>query len=89
VKPNSTQGDGPREGKALLLGVGLDNQDGHVRITRGKNFHLLGGSQETHEVMQEVAIKVNEHCDRRGKPLEQITREEFREIAEKVAAPRS
>jgi hypothetical protein len=68
----------------MLLGVGLDGDDGHVRITRGANFHLLGGSRDTHEVMQEVAIKVNEHCDRRGMPLARITAEEFREIARRV-----
>ena len=28
--------------KALLLGVGLDNDDGEVRVTRGKNFRLVG-----------------------------------------------
>ena len=32
--------------KALLLGFGLDNKDGHIRYTRGKNFHLFGGSIE-------------------------------------------
>ncbi len=82
---NLSENSEPRDGKAMMLGVGLDNPDGHVRITRGKNFHLLGGSRETHEVMQEVAVKVNEHLDRRGKTLEQISKDEFREIAEKVA----
>lgn len=75
----------PRRGKALLLGVGLDNADGHVRFTRGRNYRLFGGSQETHEVMQEVAEKVNEHCDRRGKPLADVTREELAEITAAVA----
>ena len=44
--------------KAALLGLGLDGTDGHTRITTGKNFHLVGGSKETHEVMQETAIKL-------------------------------
>jgi hypothetical protein len=73
----------------MLLGVGLDNDDGHVRITKGPNFHLLGGSRDTHEQMQEVAIKFNEHLDRRGKTLEQIDRKEFREIAQRVIHRRS
>ncbi len=30
---------------AMLLGVGLDNRDGHQRITRGDNFCLVGGSE--------------------------------------------
>jgi len=77
-------GDGRRVKKAVILGVGLDNSDGHVRYTRGKNFHLFGGSQETHEEMQEKAIKINEHLDRRGKRLEDVTPTEFREIAREV-----
>ncbi len=45
--------------KALMLGVGLDS-DGHKRLTTGPNFILAGGTQETHEVMTEKAIKINE-----------------------------
>ncbi len=70
--------------KAVLLGVGLDNKDGHTRITSGENFKLIGGSEETHGVMQEKAIKMNEHLKRRGKTLDQVSREEFREIADKI-----
>ncbi|MGD0092798.1 MAG: hypothetical protein ABSE73_23040 [Planctomycetota bacterium] len=66
--------------KALLLGLGMDNKDGHVRITTGPNFHLLGGSQNTHEVMQETAIKLNEELHRRGKRLEDLSPKEFIEI---------
>jgi hypothetical protein len=70
--------------KALLLGLGLDNKDGHVRITKGENFALFGGSRETHEEMQEKAVKFNEELKARGKRLEDIGREEFYEIAEKT-----
>ena len=70
--------------KAWLLGLGLDNKDGHTRITTGKDFRLLGGSQETHSVMQEKAMKMTEHLSRRGKTLDDITHEEFHEIADKL-----
>lgn len=70
--------------KALLLGVGLDNKDGHVRVTRGDNFQLVGGSKETHEVMQEGAIKINEELKKRGKHLEEVSKKEFFEIASKA-----
>jgi hypothetical protein len=70
--------------KAWLLGLGLDNKDGHTRITTGENFKLVGGSEETHGVMQEKAIKMNEHLRHRGKTLEQITHEEFHEIADEI-----
>ena len=70
---------------AALLGIGLDNEDGHKRLTRGKNFVLVGGSQETHSRMQETAIKVNEHLDRKGKRLEDVSPKEFCDIMERVS----
>ena len=73
--------------KAVLLGLGLDNKDGHARITSGENFKLIGGSEETHGTMQEKAVKLNEHLKRRGKTLDSVSREEFHEIADKVGMP--
>ena len=70
--------------KAGMLGIGLDNEDGHKRLTRGDNFLLVGGSQETHEVMQETAIKVNEQLAKRGKRLEDASPEELRDIFHKI-----
>jgi len=67
--------------KCRLLGVGLDNQDGHVRVTQGSNFHLVGGSQETHGLMQEKCIKFNEKLGEKGKQLEDLERKEFLELA--------
>ena len=67
--------------KKILLGLGFDCKDGHVRITKGKNFRLYGGSKETHELMQEKAIKFNERLDKSGKTLDKISTEEFYEIA--------
>ena len=69
---------------AALLGVGLDNQDGETRLTRGKNFLLVGGCQETHAVMQETAIKVNEQLDKRGKRLEDVALPDLRNIVRDV-----
>ena len=70
--------------KALLLGLGLDCADGHIRVTKGPNFRLYGGAEETHSLMQEKALKINEHLKRRGKTLDDISRQEFHEIAEKI-----
>ena len=67
--------------KGKLLGVGLDNEDGHVRETRGENFHLVGGSEGTHEQMQEKCIKFNEKLGARGKQIEDLERDEFLDIA--------
>jgi len=69
--------------KAVMLGLGLDS-DGHKRLTTGPNFVLVGGSQETHEVMTEKAIKINEKLTAAGKRLEQVSREEFDDIAHSV-----
>lgn len=69
---------------AALLGLGLDGDDGHTRLTRGKNFVLYGGSQETHAQMQETAIKINERLDRRGKQLEDVSPREMFEIYREV-----
>jgi hypothetical protein len=73
--------------KAIMLGVGLDS-DGHKRLTTGPNFVLAGGSQETHEVMTEKAIKINEKLAARGKQLEDVTGDEFDDIAHAVGLHR-
>ena len=64
----------------LMLGLGFDAADGEIRMTRGPNFRLFGGSEPTHERMQETCMKFNEELRRRGKSLEDIEPEEAREI---------
>jgi hypothetical protein len=76
-----------RRRKAVMLGLGLDS-DGHKRLTTGSNFVLVGGSEETHEVMTEKAIKINEKLAAAGKSLEQVDPEEFDEIAQSVGLRR-
>lgn len=66
--------------RAGLLGLAFDADDGHKRITRGPNFLLAGGSQETHGQMQETAIKLNEHLARKGKDLAEVSVRELRDI---------
>ncbi len=73
--------------KKKLLGLGLDAKDGHLRVTTGENFKLVGGSEETHGVMQEKAVKMNEQLKRRGKTLDTVGNEEFHEIADKLGIP--
>lgn len=74
-------------GQAVMLGLGLDS-DGHKRLTTGPNFILAGGSEETHEAMTEKAIKINEKLAARRKRLEEVSREEFEEIAHSVGLQR-
>ena len=77
-----------RARKAVLLGVGLDS-DGHKRVTKGDNFLLAGGTQETHEEMTEKAIKINEKLSQRGKRLDEVSGEEFDDIAHEVGLRRA
>ncbi|HEY3861564.1 MAG TPA: hypothetical protein VGO59_06710 [Verrucomicrobiae bacterium] len=72
---------------AIMLGLGLDS-DGHKRLTTGPNFALVGGTQDTHEAMTEKAIKINEKLAAKGKKLEEVSREEFEEIAHDVGLRR-
>lgn len=67
--------------KAILLGIGLDNDDGHLRATRGENFRLVGGSHDTHQQMQEKCIKFNEKLKGRKKRLEDLQEDEFLDMA--------
>jgi hypothetical protein len=60
-----------------FLGVGFDGSDGHRRVTRTEEFLLLGGSSETHERMQETAIKFEEALEKRGKSLQEAEVEEI------------
>ncbi|HEY5551675.1 MAG TPA: hypothetical protein VIK52_07295 [Opitutaceae bacterium] len=66
--------------RSHLIGLGLDNSDGHKRITSGEDFSIVGGSQETHEKMTETVLKTFETLDRRGKTLHEVEPTELGEI---------
>lgn len=70
-----------------MLGMGLD-ADGHKRITTGDNFVLLGGNEETHYRVVEKAIQINEKLAHKGKQLEEVSADEFDEIARSVGLRR-
>ncbi len=82
-EPKPTTKPAKAPGKAGLLGVGLDNEDGHKRITRGDQFVLVGGSAETHERMTETTLKTFEELKRRGRSLERVDPRELAEIVHK------
>ena len=83
ISPNQ----GGKDAKAMMLGLGLDS-DGHKRVTRGENFALVGGTDETHNGMVEKAVKINEKLARKGKDLDSVSREEFDDIAQSVGLVR-
>jgi len=59
-----------------LVAVGLDNVDGHQRITQTQDFLVVGGSEETHERMQETAMLFEEALERTGRTLADTDLEE-------------
>ena len=73
-----------RKRSARMIGLGLDTRDGHVRITRGENFDILLGSEETHERMQTTCIKLNEKLAHKGKRLDDLSRDEFFDLVSDV-----
>lgn len=83
-RPSPEESSHPRPARTTgLLGVGLDNQDGHKRITKGDQFVLVGGSAETHERMTETTLKTFEELKRRDKRLESVDPRELSEIIHK------
>jgi hypothetical protein len=67
---------------AFLLGVGFDGKDGHYRQTKGQDFFLVGGSEDTHRIMQDKAGALSEELKSRGRSLDEIDDiEELRDIA--------
>ena len=73
----------PKAKSAHLLGLGLDNSDGHKRITSGEQFTIAGGSEETHGRMTETVVKTFESLKRRGKSLHGVEPKELAEIINK------
>ncbi len=77
----------PKRGQGALLGLGLDNDDGHRRITTGEQFAIFGGSAETHERMTETVVKTFEELKQRGKRLGEVRPVELADIIKK-SSPR-
>jgi hypothetical protein len=76
----SNREEGERRYILGFLGLGLDNQDGHHRLTRSEEFLLVGGSAETHERMLEMAQRFSEALRRQGRRLEETPAEEAIEL---------
>lgn len=68
--------------QSFLLGIGLDNKDGHVRITDGEDFHLVGGSEETHHKMQDKMMEVSEDLAKRGKKIKDIDPDDIERVSD-------
>lgn len=72
-----------RGGKSFLLGLGLDGNDGHRRITRAERFSVVGGSEETHDKMTETLVRTCEDLKRKGRDLDDADPHEISDLLEK------
>ena len=85
---NSTQIRSGR-GRAVLVGVGLDDAQGQVWYTRSSDCELLSGSESTHDAMMAKAQKIKAELHRLGYCLNTLTRdqiEEVQRIVERISA---
>lgn len=69
-----------RDFRRFLLGLGLDG-DGHARLTKGEGYLLVGGSQSTHDRMQEDVERFRHALKRRGTSIERASPREVAEAA--------
>ena len=76
----SSNSENPERQVVGFLGLAFDHEDGHRRLTTSEHFVLLGGSAETHERMQDTAIRFADHLRRRGKTLAETPLAEVIEI---------
>ena len=72
--------------KSGIIGIGLDNKDGHKRLTKADRFVVAGGSEETHERLTATLCKTFEDLKRKGKDLDDAKPEEVRDLIEKNAS---
>jgi hypothetical protein len=70
-----------------FLGIGLDNKDGHKRVTQSELFFLVGGSEETHEHMQDTAVRFEQALRKRGKRLRETPPDEAADLLRKAMEP--
>ncbi len=66
-----------------LLGVGFDADDGHVRITKGENYDVVMGSEESHAYIQELIRKIEDALAAQNLSLDELTPEEFSDFVKK------
>ncbi len=65
-----------------LLGVGFDNEDGHIRITQSDHSKIVMGSMESHQKLQKVCSEIEEAVRLSGRELNEYTPDEFMKLVE-------
>lgn len=84
MRTADNEGDFPagrmKRGRAVVVGLGLDDSGGHIRYTKGKGFELYGGSECAHTEMQRRAKLIQDEIDRMGIVMERMTREQYQMV---------
>lgn len=70
------------EYKRTVYGFGLRADDDHVRITKGDNFYLRGGSAASHSAMRAKIIEFNAFLRKKGVLLDDANDEQLLEAAQ-------
>ncbi len=64
----------------LLMGFGFDN-DEHTRITKGEDFMLMGGSEQTHGGMVDGVLRFQDTLRKMGTDLQRASHDQVLEAA--------
>lgn len=73
-----------KRGRAVVIGYGLDDSDGHYRYTKCKALELYGGSAGAHNEMQRRAMKIQDEIAKLGISLDGMTFEQYQVVKEIV-----
>ena len=68
-----------------LLGVGFDADDGHLRMTTADKFDVVMGSDESHEYITQLIMKIEAELDAQGLNLDELSPEVLSEIVKSLA----
>jgi hypothetical protein len=73
--------------RAVLVGLGPDDEQAPRRVINGSQCLVLGGSADAHEEMLETLLRLESELERRGQDLGQIPPEELADIALRIDSP--
>ncbi len=67
-------------GRAVVYGLGLDDDGGHTRYTKSDAYELYGGSEDAHREMQRRALVIREEMLRLGISLDCMSYDQYQEL---------
>jgi hypothetical protein len=77
----------PRRIRAAFIGLCLDPSDDQLRLTRGHQSLVFGGSAENHAALQETVLRMELELDRQGQQLGDLNPSELAELAWRIDSP--